>query len=313
MSLSNLVVKVVMLLLVSLSVSSQNESNLSRFYDVDKVQIVGPGMISTSMGEYSPTFDIRRNELYFMRRTPGRFDYTIYKSVLSTDGWSEPAIVSFSGQHRDAGPYLSPDGETILFDSRRPDPKVAENSINLWYSKRLNEGWSEPELLVGPSINKPDEPVVGQNEYGPAMDEQGVIYFYSFRQPYRGGARYLANPPKYNNIQMDQDMPDPSARTFVSYLYLSPDGKLAIMEGRARGRNDTDLYCSSKKPDGVWTEPVEIPDVNTTFGEGGPFLTADGQYLLFTSDRPTTDVSVSNANLFITGIQKIYETCATKK
>ncbi|MTB51775.1 hypothetical protein [Lewinella sp. W8] len=43
-------------------------------YADDEVHLIAPGLVSTKMGEYSPTFDPARNELYFMRRTPGVFD-----------------------------------------------------------------------------------------------------------------------------------------------------------------------------------------------------------------------------------------------
>lgn len=31
---------------------------------------IAPGIISTEMGEFNPTFDVVRGEFYFMRRTP---------------------------------------------------------------------------------------------------------------------------------------------------------------------------------------------------------------------------------------------------
>ncbi|MTB51774.1 PD40 domain-containing protein [Lewinella sp. W8] len=226
--------------------------------------------------------------------------------------WTRPEIINISGQYRDAAPYLSPDGNTLLFDSRRPTPEDPSNAINLWQSRRTATGWSQPEFLAVPSQNTDEEPTVGQDEFGPAMDDSGQLYFYSFRQPYRGGARYVLPRLSDQDIRLDNSIPDPSDQTFISYLYVSPDATFAVMEGRARGRRDTDLFCSCKQEDGSWTEAVEVPGVNTAANEGGPFVTADGAYLLFTSNRRTKEASAGNANLYLVSAGKLREQCQGK-
>jgi Tol biopolymer transport system component len=288
-------------------------SLLSTLPTTDGPVLLGPGIISTQMGEYSPTYDPIRNELYFMRRTPGQFDYTIFGSTLKTTGWTTPEPVSFSGEYRDAAPYLSPDGNTLYFDSRRPHPTLTGNSIDLWAAQRSPNGWQTPDLLLMPSTNKGSEPTVGQDEFGPAVDAQGQLYFYSFRQPYRGGRHYTASPPAYLDLRLEEDLPDPSASTFVSYLYISPDGQTALLEGRAQGRRDTDIYCACRQQDGSWTPPRALTSVNTKAGEGGPFITADGESLLFTSNRATGLSTTGNANLYLMPTWQIPELCGTEK
>jgi Tol biopolymer transport system component len=177
---------------------------------------------------------------------------------------------------------------------------VKANTINLWRVKRRADGsWKDPQLLLDPSKNKEKEPTVGLNEYGPAVDGSGKLYFYSFRQPYRGGARYSSSPEAHTQTEVDTKIPDPSAPTFVSYLYVSPDGKTAVMEGRSPGRRDTDLFYSCKQPDGVWTAPEVLPMVNSKASDGGPFITSDGLYLLFSSNRRANLSTVDHANLYV--------------
>ena len=80
------------------SVTGQEaNSQLSAQYTASQPTLIAPGLISTTAGEYSPTYDSDRDELYFMRRTPGQFDYRIYVSRLTPAGWTEPVIASFSG------------------------------------------------------------------------------------------------------------------------------------------------------------------------------------------------------------------------
>jgi outer membrane protein OmpA-like peptidoglycan-associated protein len=69
--------------------------------------------------------------------------------------------------------------------------------------------------------------------------------------------------------------------------FLSNDGRtllLAFSETKKSEAND--LYVSSQKPDGTWSRPKRMGNLNTPGSEDTPFLAADGVTLYFTSDRP---------------------------
>lgn len=296
-------------LLISISATAQTDSLLSQKYSGDDIHLLAPGLLSTSMGEFSPFFDFNSNELYFMRRTPGIFDYTIYQSKLTEEGWTTPEIASFSGKFRDAAPYLSPDGTTLFYDSKRPSFGLAAESINIWSTMRTGNGWAEPQLIRTPSLNSSSEPVPGRDEFGPAVDAEGNLYFYSFRQPNRGGHFYVSSAPDFQDVQLNSDLPDPSAPTFVSYLYLTPEGNFALLEGRTQGRRDTDIFCSRKLTNGTWTKAVNIQSINSTAGDGTPSMSADGKFVFFASDRKTTQSAASNPNLYMVSTKKILDEC----
>lgn len=281
----------------------------SRITASETPTLIAPGVVSTAMGEFNPALDLRRNELYFMRRTPGQFDYTLYVSRFEGARWSEPEVVSFSGQYRDDAPYLSPDGQQLFFDSRRPADGFDGTSISLWRVVRDSLGWSGPEFLRGPSVSAPETDKDGEDEFGPAVDATGTLHFYSFRRPFRGGARYIAQPEAYEEVELERTLPDPSAQTFVSYLYLSPDGRTAIMDGLASGRRDSDLYFSCRGASGTWSAPRPLPVVNTNASEGGGWLTADGSLLLFGSSRNATRDS---GNLYMVSTSSLPVPCSTE-
>lgn len=261
--------------------------------------LVAPGVVSTADGEYSPTFDRARGELVFMRRTPGKFDYTLYTSRLEDGRWTTPQPLPFSGEHRDAAPYFSPDGGTLLFDSRRPADGLEPRSINLWRAERDGDGWTEPRLLRAASKNAPVEDRVGADEFGPAVDAAGRLSFYSFRPPFRGGARYFVGPGAPGDVTLDADTPDPSAPTFVGYHYVDPVGDVVLLEGRAEGRRDNDLFWSARGADGAWSPALPLAALNTRAAEGGPFLSSDGQLLFFTSDRRADSSGAGDADLYV--------------
>lgn len=259
------------------------------------LELVAPGVVSTQDGEYSPTFDVARQELIFMRRTPGRFDYTLYSTRLGDDGWSAPVVLPFSGRDRDAGPALSPDGNTLVFDSRRPHPELGGRDIDLWRVERSGDDWGEPELILAASANPDDEPDAQRDEFGPVLTREGELLWYSFRRPERGGAFYRLDLD--GEVRRDRSLPDPSAPTFVAYLALSADGTLAVIEGRSRSGRGTDLFYSCRGEDG-WSRAEPIDSINSDFGEGGPALTSDGASLFFVSDRPTRAPGAGDANLY---------------
>ncbi|MCR9131833.1 MAG: hypothetical protein NXI08_04640 [bacterium] len=260
---------------------------------------LAPGIISTDMGEFNPTFDVERGEFYFMRRTPGLFDYTIMMSMKNDSGWSEPEVAPFSGIYRDDSPQLSSDGNTLYFDSSRPHPDVAPNSINIWKTVRTESGWSEPMLVKPASLNEADEPVPGRDEFGPVLDGEQNLVFYSFRSPYRGGKRFrLTAESDYEILEEIESIPDPSLRTFVSYLTFSSDGNTVLMDGRHPDRRDSGIFYSCKLEDNSWSDAKLLPKINTTSSESGPRLSSDGNWLFYVSNAPATLPLEPNGNIY---------------
>lgn len=275
------------------------------FNNGNQPTLIGPGIVSSADGEYSPTYDPARQELYFMRRTPGLFDYTIMVSRFEDGQWTKPIVAPFSGRFRDAGPALSPDGDTLVFDSQRPNSPLTESSIDLYRVIREGDSWSEPELLLVASRDAPSEPAAGRDEFGPLLTPNGDLYFYSFRKPDRGGRHYRVRADQPDVVEHSTELPDPSNRTFVGYLTLSADGNLAIIEGRQSSGRATDLYFSRIGEDGVWEPTQPIASLNTRYSEGTPYLSPDGKYLFFGSNRPVQETGAGDSNLYMIPLEAI--------
>ena len=63
---------------------------------------------------------------------------------------------------------------------------------------------------------------------------------------------------------------------------LSPDGKEMLLYHDSNGG---DILASYLKPDGTWTDPEEL-EINSEYIENSASITADGQKLFFSSNRP---------------------------
>lgn len=282
----------------------------SLVFDAETPQRLAPGIISTEMGEFNPTLDVSRGEFYFMRRTAGKFDYTIMVTEWTGSGWTTPVTASFSGQHRDDSPYLSPDGNSLFFDSDRPHPEVANNSINIWKTVRTGSGWSVPELVKTASLNYTSETVSGRDEFGPVLDGRNNLIFYSFRSPFRGGKRYsVSSDDNYQTLRTLEAIPDPSARTFVSYITFSADGKTTIMDGRHSGRRDSGIYYSCLNSENNWSRKKLLPIINTTSSESGPRLSSDGKLLFYVSNSPAKLPLEPNGDIYVISTDNLPVPC----
>ena len=69
-----------------------------------------------------------------------------------------------------------------------------------------------------------------------------------------------------------------------SNLTLSPDGKLLFIY---KDDGNGDIYVSEKNKEGSWGTPTPLPGIiNSTFREASVSITADGNTLYFSSERP---------------------------
>lgn len=66
---------------------------------------------------------------------------------------------------------------------------------------------------------------------------------------------------------------------------LSPDGRTLFFYSKRDRRQYTDIFTSKLKAYGTWDYPQEVKEINSDFDDQSPFITADGKYLFFSSNR----------------------------
>lgn len=94
-------------------------------------------------------------ELYFCSWGRGKGAAIMYLGI--TDGqWSEPQIVSFSGDYRDWDQNLSPDGKRIFFSSLRPEKKgeALNRDADLWFVEQTSSDFYWVDAKVVYALNK---------------------------------------------------------------------------------------------------------------------------------------------------------------
>ncbi|MEM6346651.1 MAG: hypothetical protein AAF927_22370 [Bacteroidota bacterium] len=245
----------------------------------DSLTEFAPGIISTGH-EFAISFMPDLQEVYFTRMDSNR-RFFIYQSLYREGQWQSPRISSFSGQWRDADPFISPDGERLYFMSFRPlqESDTAElESPHLWYVIRQGKSWSEAV---------PVDANIRSEEFGegfPSVDQNYNLYFPSMRRNGQNDIWYAAfEDGRYlDPILLPESVNDTAFSD--SNPVIDPFGeRLFYYSNREDAYGAADLYTSKKLPDGSWTPAQNLgPSINSAAVEYCPALSPDGKLLFFT-------------------------------
>jgi hypothetical protein len=248
-------------------------------------EIFAPGIISTK--EHDGLCTIRRGGTYciFDRGSSSEENpiYNYYITEMKDGRWTKPLLTHFNNRKSDDTISLLPDKNTLLFSSSQsPEgPGKSKKGYNLWIVKSISSGLSNPRIFDTP-LNS------DYNDIFPSITDDGTIYFFSNRDvPFTNEDIYrtkLVNG-KYTEVERlgspintENDEIDPFIASDESYLIYCSD-KLA-------GFGGYDLYITFRNPKGFWSEPINMGEgINSSGFDWIPFVTSDGQYFFFNSDR----------------------------
>lgn len=212
-----------------------------------------------------PHFSDDGNVMHFTRRTE-RGDCDIMRAQRIGDRWgdAEPIEVLNSNAN-DIGPVIRADGAALYFYS---DREGGSGGMDLYSATRRGDQWGKPENL-GTRINSP------AHEYDPAISPDGTTLYFS------------SNRSDAMHRRMQAPSHDPHTDWGTT---LRAD----------LGHRTFDLYVAESDREGEpWRNAVPIDNLNTErFNEGSPFVSADGAFLLFASDRPTSGAGPVQYDLY---------------
>jgi hypothetical protein len=236
------------------------------------------GVISTVHWEHStPQFAPDGTEVYWSSIADFKRP-TICYMRLDGDRWTVPRVASFTTEVDHFYPRFSFDGRRLYFSARRPAAGGSnDGGINIWYVERSNSGWSEPQPVRLPA---------GLGDvHGFSLDRDGTLYFTHssgasfdiYRSSLENG-EYTATQRLGDAINSEHPEDGP---------FIAADGSYLLFESiRREGYGGKDLYVSFRGSDGNWSTAMNVgPAVNTEAAERFPYVTPDGNYLFFGSNR----------------------------
>ncbi|MGB5673098.1 MAG: ankyrin repeat domain-containing protein [Gemmatimonadota bacterium] len=196
----------------------------------------------------------------------------IMHSRLVQGEWTEPAPVAFTqlGWGDDV-PIFMPDGSRLYFLSARPAPGEEEGRAErIWFVTRTEDGWSEPEIVVG-------GPNTVDLHWQFSVAADGSLYVPSRGELYVSrlvDGDYLEPENLGAPINSDADEAMP---------FIAPDGSYLLFTrfGHEDNYGFADLWISFPDESGGWTEPLNLGERINSVAGICPIVSPDGSMLFF--------------------------------
>ena len=179
----------------------------------------------------------------------------------------------------DFAPVLTPDGEAVYFTSYRgQDGDDAKKRGRIFRSSRNQYGWSKPVALDMGSSGR------DMTTVGVMGDEESLLVYQSHRNE---GAVWKVEKDASGAWNLTEKLGYPiDSRHWETSITERFDGRERVfVSDRPGGRGGRDLYRTVLLPDGTWSEPLNLGSrINTSGEEESPVLSADGRFLVFSSN-----------------------------
>jgi hypothetical protein len=233
--------------------------------------------------EYGSAFSHDGKELYFAVDLGGRAEIRCIR--VKENKWTKPETLVSSEKYSYNDPFLSSDQNRLFFISDMPLDGLGEKKdYDIWYIERMGSKWSRP-INAGKTINS------DKNEYYISFTSNGTMYFSSNAKTTEDNKRNFdiyASENRKGIFQEPIRLGDSvntqgyEADVFIAY----DESYLIFCGGRPDGYGKGDLYISFKKEDGAWTAARNMgKEINTEEHELCPFVSRDGKYLFYTSNK----------------------------
>ena len=175
----------------------------------------------------------------------------------------------------DYGIAFAPDGDTVFFTRTIP----GESGEAIFFTRRGDEGWSEPQIAPFSGEFSDKEPFVSP--------DGGRLYFASNR-PINGGAASSDTDIWYvgrNRGEWGEPVHVAAASSEFDdgYPAVAADGTLVFARGDAEG--NVDLWIAPTSRGGIRTPANIGRPVNTAFVEADPWIAPDGSFIIFSSPQ----------------------------
>ncbi|GEM_PF-2155766 len=196
------------------------------------------------------------------------------KSYSQLFNWEKPENISTINTSKDEfAPFFDNRSLTLFYNST-----ISGVSQLYWVQTKDNFAFGKP-VLHKSKLNNSKE-----NRSYFYFSDNGTIYLSKFRQTSKFPVLNLAISEIYrNNYSEPTFIEQLKCDCFVSHPTLSKDGRMLIFSSNRNNKTNLDLFISFKNNDALWSEPIELSEINSDGNEITPFLYNDS-LLFFASD-----------------------------
>jgi hypothetical protein len=218
-------------------------------------------------------------ELVFTRNLSGDEDLWVARRDSPDDPWDPPArIDELATADGENGAVLSSDALTIWFSSTRPG---GFGNTDIWTATRADRDspWSTPTHVpelsgtgfeLGSAVYRNDLRYVQNNS--PTLDVPRILH-----EATRSSVASAWGPL----VPIDE-LTSPEGERNAT---VSPDGRVIYFVSE-RGAT-SDIYVATRAdPDGPWSAPAPVSEINTGDTEDDPTVSADLHHIVFSRLTP---------------------------
>lgn len=200
----------------------------------------------------------------------------------------------------DREPWITPDGNTIYFKSDRLATTTPQNASDVFVTRKVGGGWTEPELVGFPISTD------AGNEHCPMLLQDGkTLCFASMREGGYGESDIWCSQEEADGNWQEPVNQGPNINTSANEFHFMEDkeGWVYFTSSRPGGYGSNDIWGSkhlgSDTGADAWGPAVNLgPTVNTEGTDMCPALLPDGQTMAWFSNR--TDNNLGAADIFWT-------------
>ncbi|MBN1582890.1 MAG: PD40 domain-containing protein [Anaerolineae bacterium] len=268
-----------------------------------KAELFAPGIIPNDLHSVT-IFSPDGTQVYWKEMDPSKTH--LFFSELVNDRWTVPSSASFGSILFDSDdPCFSIDGQKLFFTSWRPVKWYSPlpHKERIWYVEKQRHGWSKPKP-VADAVNAMDI------HWQMSVTQDETLYFASDGDIYRSTfshGQYAAPEKLGAAINADSNQGTPFIAPDESYLLFSSDR-------RDGSYGMYDLYISFRQANGAWSQASNLgADVNSSGQELYPYVSPDGRFLFFLSNRGTSRVYWLDAQIVEQFEPKRDERCHRKR
>ncbi|QDU60983.1 translocation protein TolB [Planctomycetes bacterium Pan216] len=231
-------------------------------------------LVNSDRDERHPSLDPTRMHLVFQRSTPDESRLLRAEREEATNNFQDLLHFSkLSEAKSPQTPAISPDAKEMLFTDNKFGP------YQLFVMRRSTDG-----MFQAPDVIHELRSHLSVTE--PAFTADGLTLYYVIDRP--EGKKVYQTQRSATDWPFEKTAPLP-----FPFDYHSPsvtaDGLTMYLEGPLEDGRRGIFQSKRSALDAPWTVPVPLPnlaDPNAEVGDVSPFVTADGKWLYFASDRP---------------------------
>jgi Tol biopolymer transport system component len=237
--------------------------------------LFAPGIVSNGRNHSSVAISPDGKELYWSGA-----ERKIWFTKLESGSWTKPEVLSFCKEdsYEYDNPFISPDGNKMLFTSFRPGA-VSQEKETIWFVERTSSGWSDP-VPVSSKVN--ETPL----HWSISVSDTGTLYF-QFQDTSgksHGGIgdiyySKMANGEYQKPVSIGPAINTPATETCP---HIAPDESFIVFT-RFDETNvkNTGIFISYRDKSGKWLPPVLAAGGDRKSGGLSPRISPDGKYLFY--------------------------------